>query len=277
MNIEFLPEEITAVRLYQGCGLPEEQDAFYQQNKAYYAFNLFMMEGQDGERVRICAEGQHPNIIYIQRWTETLDVLVTLFQVQCKYACQQRTEGKSLPNPLVRGDRKVNFDQMYAAGGTIAFTSTSQNVLCEEFLEGKQDPHVLHITLGEKVPYLDFEDFFGSANGLPEEHEVLLPPGVSMACGRCWKEIHEGIGIVSHYDVVFNAFNTNIEMENEDLLIDVLNTNKEAAAIALSDLVDKKLDSCVLKDDSHIYWKWKTAFRKLALQRMVSIYECYFA
>ena len=70
--------------------------------------------------------------------------------------------------------------------------------------------------------------------------------------------------------------NTNIEKENEDLLIGFLNTNKEIAAMALCDLVDKKLDSHVLKDDSHIYWKWKTAFRKLALQRMISIYECYF-
>ena len=176
MNIEFLPQEINAVRLYQGCGVPEKQDVFYQQNKAYYAFNLLMMEGKDGERIRICAEGQHPNALYIQRWTETLDVLVTLFRVQCKYACQQRTEGNPLPNPLVRGDRKVNFDQMRAAGGTIAFTSTSQNMLCEEFLDSKQDPHVLHITLGEKVPYFFWiaEIFSGSAwnfssNSLPME------------------------------------------------------------------------------------------------------------
>ena len=83
MNIEFSPQEINAVRLYQGCEVPEEQDVFYQQNKAYYAFNLLMMEGQDGERIRICAEGQHPNAIYIQRWSETLDVLVTLFRVIC--------------------------------------------------------------------------------------------------------------------------------------------------------------------------------------------------
>lgn len=116
MDTEFTLQEINMVRLYQGSGVPGEQDVFYQQTKAYYAINLLMMEGQDGERIRICTEGQHPNSLYIQRWSETLDVLVTLFRVQCKYAYQQINEGRPLPNPLVRGERKVNFDQMCAAG-----------------------------------------------------------------------------------------------------------------------------------------------------------------
>ena len=276
MDTEFSSQETNVVRLYQGSGVPGEQDEFYQQTKAYYVFNLLMMEGQDGERIRICAEGQQPNSIYIQRWTETLDVLVTLFRVQCKYAYQQIIAGRPLPNLLVRGERKVNFDQMCAAGKTVAFTSTSRNTVCNDFVIGKQDPHVLHITLGTRVPYLDFEDFFGSANSLPEEHEVLLPPGVITICGHSWTETHDEIGLVRHYNITCNGLDTDIKVEDETLLIEYLNSNAMSAAEALCDLVCNKLDACVFKDSNHIYWGWKTAFRKLAIQRMHIVYKHYF-
>lgn len=276
MDAEFTPQEINMVRLYQGSGVPGEHDVFYQQTNAYYAINLLMMERQDGERIRICAEGQHPNSLYIHRWPETLDVLVTLFRVQCKYTCQQIAEGKSLPNPLVRGERKVNFDQICAAGKTVAFTSTSRNTLCDNFVIGKQDPYVLHITLGEKIPYLDFEDFFGSTNSLPEEHEVLLPPEVIMTYGHSWTEIHDEIGSVRHYNIACTGLDTHVKPEDETLLIEYLNNNATTAAEALCDIIRNKLDAYAFKDPEHIYWKWKAAFRKLAIQRMHEVYKQYF-
>ena len=276
MDTEITCQETNVVRLYQGSGVPGEQDVFYQQTKAYYAINLLVMEGQEGERIRICKEGQHPNSLYIHRWPETLDVLVTLFRVQCKYACQQINQGKPLPNPLVRGERKVNFDQMCAAGKTVAFTSTSRNTLCDDFVIGKQDPYVLHITLEEKIPYLDFEDFFGSTNSLPEEHEVLLPPEVIMTCGHSWTEIHDEIGSVCHYNIACKGLDTDVKSEDETLLIEYLNNNAGTAAGALCDIICNNLEAHAFKDTEHVYWKWKAAFRKLAIQRMHEVYKQYF-
>lgn len=277
METEITHQETNMVRLYQGSEVPGAQDVFYQQPKAYHAINLLMMEGQDGERIRICIEGQHPNVLYIHRWPETLDVLVTLFRVQCKYAYQQITEGKRLPNPLIRGERKANFDQICAAGKTVAFTSTSRNTLCDDFVIGKQDPYVLHITLGERIPYLDFEDFFGSTNSLPEEHEVLLPPEVIMTFGHSWTQMHDEIGPVRHCNIECKGLDTNVKPEDETLLIEYLNTNTTSAAEALCDIVRNKLEAYAFKDTDHIYWKWKTAFRKLAIQRMHEVYKHYFS
>ena len=277
MDTEITYQETNVVRLYQGSGVPGEQDVFYQQTKAYYAINLLMMEGQEGERIRICKEGQHPNSLYIHRWPETLDVLVMLFRVQCKYACQQIIQRKPLPNPLVRGERKVNFDQMCAAGKTVAFTSTSRNTLCDDFVIGKQDPYVLHITLGERIPYLDFEDFFGSTNSLPEEHEVLLPPEVIMTFGHSWTQIHDEIGPVRHCNIECKGLDIKVKPEDETLLIEYLNTNTTSAAEALCDIVRNKLEAYAFKDTEQIYWKWKAAFRKLAIQRMHEVYKHYFS
>lgn len=276
MNKEFTRQEINAVLLYQGCGVPGEYDAFYHQDSAYRCFNMLMMEGQSGERVRICAEGQRPDKINILRWEKTLEILEQLFTVQCKFARQQTEAGKPLPNPLARGDRKVNFDLMCAAGGTVAFTSTSKGEVQDDFLFGKQEPHALHITLSGQVPYLDFEEFFGSAYSFENEREVLLPPMVKMVCGDCRMEHHPGIGPVPHYDITFTGFGVDIEAVDEDAAKAFLHDHAAAAADALTDLVKNKLDAAVWADDRHIYWQWKAAFRKLTLQRMQKIYESYY-
>lgn len=277
MSKIFTDQETNAVLLYQGCGVPGVYgDPFYQQDSAYRAFNILMMEGQSGERVRICAEGQRPNSLNIRRWDKTLEILEQLFTVQCKYAKQQVAAGKPLPSPLARGDRKVNFDLMRAAGGTVAFTSTSKEAVLDDFLFGKQEPHVLHITLTGQVPYLDFEGFFGSNYSFDYEREVLLPPMVKMTCGSFRMEFHPGIGPVPHYNITFTGFGADIEAVNEEEVMAFLGENAETAADALEDLVQRKLDADVWADDDHIYWKWKQAFRKLTLQRMQKIYESYF-
>ena len=276
MNMDYTRQEINAVLLYQGCGVPGDADPFYHQDSAYRGFNILMMEGQSGERVRICAEKQRPDSVNIRRWDKTLEILEQLFIVQCKYARQQAAAGKPLPSPLARGDRKVNFELMRAAGGTVAFTSTSKEEALDDFLFGKQEPHVLHMTLSGQVPYLDFEGFFGSAYSFDYEREVLLPPMVKMVCGECRMEHHPGIGPVPHYDITFTGFGADIETVDEEATRAFLSANAETAADALEDLVKNKLDAAVWQDDEHIYWQWKAAFRKLALQRMKKIYEEYF-
>lgn len=277
MKIDYTDQEKNAVLLYQGCGVPGDSDVFYQQSDAFQSFNLFLMEGQDGERVRICIEKQQPKCIYIRRWTKTLEVMEDLFRVQCKYACQQVSAGKSLPNPLVRDDRKVNVVQMLEAGRTVAFTSTSKDTMREGFLGKKQDPHVLHITLSEQVPYLDFEGFWGSAYSYEEEREVLLPPMVEIDCQSSWITYEHGISKIQHYNITFKGFCDDTEMMDEKELIAFLAGNAEAAADGLLDIVSNKLASTVLTDKNHIYWQWKIVFRKLAIQRMITIYRSYFA
>ena len=262
-KLEYSRREINALLLYQGCGVPGEIDVFYQQHSAYRTFNLLMMAGKDGEHVRVCVENQRPTELYIRRWEKTLEVLTDIFTMQCKYAIEQKEKGKALPNPLERGDRSVNFRLMQEAGGTFAFTSTSKE-------------EVLHITLGEGVPYLDFEGFLGNAYSFSEEREVLLPPMVPMTCGAPRIVGHPDLGPIYHYDLKLAGFRSLEAAEDEAELAVFLETNAEEAAQGLADLVRKKKASVIFDQEDHIYWKWKEAFRQLTLQRMRAVYEVYY-
>lgn len=276
MDLTITNQEKNAVLLYQGCGVPGENDAFYHQNSAFSAINILMMEGQSGERVRICTERQTPDKISILRWEKTMEIMELLFTAQCKYTQQEAAVGKTLPAPLERGDRKVNFDLMCAAGSTVAFTSTRKGPVLDEFLMNKQDPHVLHITLQGQVPYLDFEGYLHDEYSFRDEREVLLPPMLKMTCGPCRMQHHPGLGDVPHYDITFTGFGADIEPVDEKETMAFLNDNASAAADTLADLVKNRLNATVWQDDGHIYWQWKTAYRKLALQRLTKIYEIYF-
>lgn len=268
--------EINALLLYQGCGVPGEIDVFYQQASAYRTFNLLMMAGKEGEHIRVCVEGQRPTELYIRRWEKTMEVLTDLFAIQCKYAVEQKENGKTLPNPLERGDRGVNFRLMQDADGTFAFTSTSKEKVLDLFLHGKENPHVLHINLGEGVPYLDFEDFLGNAYSFSEEREILLPPMVPMTLGYCWIVDHPDLGTIYHYDLKLEGFKTKGASVDEAQLDEFLKANAAGAAQGLADLVHRKKEADIFKREDHIYWRWKEAFQILTLQRMRAIYEAYF-
>lgn len=270
------PREVNAIRLYEGCDIPGECDEFYKKGSAYQSFNLLMMEGSEGERVRVCVENQRPCSLYILRWEKTMEVLTDIYTVQCKYARLREMEGHCPPDPLERGDRKVNFDLMCAAGGTYAFTSTSKDEVRDFFLVKKEDPHVLHIALGPGVPYLDFEEFFGIHYDFSDEREVLLPPMVGMTYGPCRVRQHEGLGPVCHYDVRFAGITEAGKPEDAQALADFLEANAEAAAGGLDNLLRRKTDAEIFQNGSHVYWKWKEAFQKLTLQRMRAIYEAYY-
>lgn len=274
--MEYTRQELSAVQFYQGCGVYTERDPFYMQDSAYRSLNLLMMPGRDGERVRVGIEKQRPDSICITRWEKTLEVMTDLFTVLCKYASERAQQGRPLPGPLERGDRGINFELMRRGGGTIAFTSTSRDEVLDDFLIGKLEPHVLHITLSGQVPYLDFEDFLGAAYSFSEEREVLLPPMVAMTCGECREKHHPGIGVVRHCHLTLEGFRPDGEMQDEQTLIETLNAHAAAAAEGLRDLVRHRLDADILRDESHPYWTWKAAFRRLVLQRMQAIYGAYF-
>lgn len=275
-KMEYSRREINALLLYQGSGVPGETDVFYQQNSAYRTLNLLMMAGKEGEHVRVCVEGQRPTELYIRRWEKTLEVLTDLFTIQCKYAIEQINQGKPLPNPLERGDRGVNFRLMQASGGTFAFTSTSKEEVLDIFLYGKENPHVLHITLGEGVPYLDFEGFLGNAYSFSDEREVLLPPMVPMTCGPVRIVGHPDMGPIYHYHVKLEGFRSAEAAVDEAELCAFLEANAEGAALGLADLVRRKKAADIFEQEDHIYWRWKEAFQQLTLQRMRAIYEAYY-
>ena len=277
IKMEYSQREINALLLYQGSGVPGEIDVFYQQHSAYRTFNLLMMPGKEGEYVRVCIEGQRPTDLYIRKWEKTLEVLTDLFTIQCKYAIEQKRQGKALPNPLERGDRGVNFQLMQKISGTYAFTSTSKDEVLNQFLHGKENPHVLHITLGEGVPYLDFEGFLGSAYSFSEEREVLLPPMVPMTCESSWIVCYPDIGPVHHYNLKLEGFKFPEALVDEEKLAEFLRANVERTAQGMSDLVRRKKDADIFRQEDHIYWRWKKAFQKLTLQRLCSIYEAYYA
>lgn len=276
MDLTITRQEKNAILLYQGCDVPGEYDRFFNQINAFSAINILMMQGQSGERVRICAEKQAPDKISILRWEKTMEIMELLFTAQCKYARQEAASNKPLPAHLERGDRKVNFDLMCISGGTFAFTSTTNGRVRDEFLLDKQEPHVLHITVNGQVPYLDFEGYLHDEYRFRDEQEVLLPPMLQMTCGPCWIQYHPGLGNVPHYNIAFTGFGAELEVVDEKETVLFLNAYAATAADTLTDLVKNKLNAAVWKDDNHIYWKWKSAFRKLALQRLMAIYKTYF-
>ena len=275
-NLEYTKREKNALLLYQGCGLPWMQDEFYNYENAYRTFNLLMMEGKEGEYVRVCLENQRPTEYYIRRWEDTMEVLTDLFTLLCKYAVRQKLERRPRPNPLERGDRGVNFRLMEAAGGTFAFTSTSKERVLDTFLFGKEEPHILHITLGDGVPYLDLERFLEAEYTFDDEHEVLLPPMIPMTCSACRIEEYPYLGDVRHYDIRLEGFRKPAERVNEAAVCEFLRACAPEAAAGLADLVARRRFAEVFAREDHIYWQWKDAFRKLTLQRMCAIYETYF-
>lgn len=265
-----------AVMFYERKKMPDDPDEYFCQEQPYKTLNLLMMEGTKGEYVRVCIEDQKPNGLNIRRWEKTLEILTDIFEAQCRYACHQARIGAPLPHPLSRGDRKVNFDLMRAAGATVALTSTTAGEVLGSFVKKKQDPHALRFTLGEGIPYLDYADFLGADYHYTEQREVLLPPMVQMQFGPCQVKDWPGIGPVCHYDIKLTGFGTDIGYEDERNLTQTLTDYASEAADGLDDLALKKEAAAVFSDPDHAYWKWKRAFRQLVLQRMQKIYEsCY--
>ena len=268
--------EYLAVKLYEGGEMPRDMDEFYLQKAPFQTLNLLMMQGTEGERVRVCVEDQKPNGLFIRRWEETAQALTDVFTVMCRCAMSRKEAGCPLPAPLSRGERGVNFRLMEAAGGTYAFTSTTQGEMLDSFVRKKQDPHGLHITLGEGVPYLDFTEFLGSDYYYEEQHEILLPPMARMECTDSWVQVHENIGEVKHYAVRFTGIEMPREIREEGELLPILESLAAEAADGLDDLRENKAQAAVLQDEGHPYWRWKEAFRQLTLRRMYAVYQSFY-
>lgn len=274
--------EVNSLLLYMGCGVPGKYGAFYSSSRAYQTLNLLMMEGNQGEQIRVCEEKQKPNGIFLLEWKRSLRTMEDIFCAQCKYARQNPV----VEDVLFRSDRQLNFKMMTDRNATYAMTSTSQGSYLPEFLMDKVEPRVLSLKMTKPIPYFDYEGFFGEEYVYAEEREILLPPMVSLT--EKWRRDFilqlERDGnltskLVRWYDVALDSFDADSMWEEDKSKADdqsdrnYLKAHAKEAAKALDDLA-KTHDwkASPLADDTHVYWEWKRAYRRVLGRRLREIY-----
>ena len=275
-------DEVNALLLYMGCGVPGRYERFYASTHAYQTLNLLMMKGQEGEQIRVCGEKQQPNGIFLEDWERSLETMEHIFRAQCKYARNK----KPLTDILYRSDRKLNYGMMSDRKATYAMTSTSQGGYLPEFLVNKVEPHILCIRMTELIPYFDYEGFFAEEYIYADEREILLPPMISLTTKQLSdealtaEETKAGELTVSQYDVTLGRFRPDSMWEedrsdksNLDADLDFLKTNAREAAAALDDLAKThNWTVSPLANEKHVYWEWKRAYRRVLGRRLKSIY-----
>lgn len=264
--------EITALCLYQGSGGNGKAGAFYQYHNAYQTLNLLMMDGLEGEEVRICTEKQNPHGLYIREWKKTLEVMTDIFMAQCKYMEYWSKEKKVRP-VIYRVDRKVNFDMMQEQKRTFAFTSTSKKGYLANLAKAKKDLILQEIVLTGDVyvPFIDYAELLQDMYVYSEEQEVLLPPFLEV-CGvegplklslEEQKEIttDQG-GEIQKYVVKLGAFEVGDEQEDELALIERLEKYKDVAAKVLEEMKERRMTTLDAEQTRH-YLEWKKDFQRL--------------
>lgn len=279
-------DEVNALLLYMGCGVPGRYERFYASTHAYQTFNLLMMKGQDGEKIRVCEENQQPNGIFLKGWDLSLETMEHIFRAQCKYARNK----KPLTDILYRSDRQLNYGMMSDRKATYAMTSTSQGSYLPEFLVNKVEPHILCIRMTELIPYFDYEGFFGEEYIYADEREILLPPMISLTTKQL-SDVHltaedtnAGELTVPQYAVTLGRFwpdsmweEDRSDKSNLDADLDFLKTKAMEAAAALDELAQTHdWKTSPLSDDTHVYWEWKRAYRRVLAKRLKQIYSAEF-
>lgn len=266
--------EVNALLLYEGCHVPGKYGDFYTLSKPYQTWNLLMMPGKIGEQVRVCVEGQTPHSLYIEEWKKTLSVLTDIFTAQCKYAIYRNPDGQELSAPLFRGDRAANFGLMEQCSGTFALTSASKGEFLTKFLKGKEEPHLLDISVDGDIPYFDYSDFFGEDYVYFDEQEVLLPPYIRMEVSELSDLELEEIGAVQHYKINLTGFDEIVVVASEVDMMAYLDENCQVSAMGLAELVRRREMDALPPE--HPYWKWKETFQALCRLRMQDIHRAWF-
>lgn len=278
--------EVNSLLLYMGCGVPGKYGAFYSSSRAYQTFNLLMMKGNEGEQIRVCEEQQKPNGIFLREWERSLRTMEDIFRAQCKYA----RENPPVEDILFRSDRALNFKMMYDQKATYAMTSTSQGSYLPEFLVAKVGPHVLRIRMTKRVPFFDYEAFFGEEYVFADEREILLPPMLALETEQqpdfilpakesgAEKDIR-----VRWYDVTLGSFDPDCMWKEDQSASDddtdqaFLSAHAEEAAEALDHLAKSHdWNLSPLTSEDHVYWEWKRAYRRVLGRRMREIYRTEF-
>ena len=275
--------EVNSLLLYMGCGVPGLYGAFYSSSRAYQTFNLLMMPGNEGEQIRVCEEKQRPDGIFLREWERSLETMADIFRAQCKYA----RDNSPIKDALFRSDRKLNFDLMYDRKATYAMTSTSQGSYLPEFLVDKVEPHVLRIRMTKRVPFFDYQAFFGEEYVFADEREILLPPMLALETAQqpdfilSAKESGAEKDIrVRWYDVTLGGFAPDSMQEADRSASDdkseraYLKAHAEEAAQALDELArGHNWKTSPLAKPEHVYWQWKRTYRRILGRRLKDIYS----
>lgn len=265
-------KQIDAICLYVGSGVPGKSGRFYQLPNAYQTFNLLMMEGLEGEQIRVCTERQTPDSIYIRDWKRTIEVFTDIFRAQCRCCDFVVQENMVLPKTLYRADRKLNVERMRNLGHTFAFTSVSKNGYLSSFAVDKQDPALLEITLDDNCPYLDLVTVLQDNYVYVDEAELLFPPFISAKVSGgeyLTKEqmMERGLELGSSvlaYQVRFGGFCNGItDKEDPYELIQHLEQNKEVAAQVLESICRCQCLECLSNETLRSYIEWKHTFAQL--------------
>lgn len=274
--------EIIALCLYEGSGGNGKAGPFYQYHNAYQTLNLLMMDGLEGEEIRICEERQNPHGLYIQEWKKTLEVMTDIFTSQCKFMEYWHKEEKKLP-VIYRADRKVNFNMMQTQKRTFAFTSTSKKGYLENIVKYKKNPILQEIVLTKEVPFVEYESLLQEMYVDSEEQEVLLPPFLKICevKGPCALSIEERNGldinqdeVVQKYVVILGGFEICDDQEDEMILIKRLEMYKKDAAEVLEEIKKTRtIDMNV--EQIQCYLNWKNDFQTLVKHCFFNIGAAY--
>lgn len=264
------PQELDSIRLYAGAPIPGRIERFYRLPNAYQTFNLLMMAGLEGERVRICLEGQEPDPVYIREWRRTLNVFADIFRAQCRYRALLTGEGRVLP-PLFRADRRLNVEQLRTLGRTFAFTSISMGKCLPSFAAGKEEPALLEITLDGSCPCLDVAAVLGEGYLYAKEAELLLPPFLhaQVSGGTYFTPqqllpygLNPDVPVLS-YQVRFGGFCSGGDGESPHALVQRLDQGQADAAAVLATICTRRSLDGLSDDALRRYALWKQSFSQL--------------
>ncbi len=280
--------EIAALCLYEGCGGSTKASAFYQNPNMYQTLNLIMMEGLEGEKARICQEGQRPDGCYIREWEKTLEVMTDIFTAQGKYMnyCRKNNSGDTCKegqvNTVYRVDRRANYEMMCGLNRTFAFMSTSKAEYLKGIADLKKELVLLELTYDSTGFYIDYENVLKEDYVYLNEQEILFPPFLKLEnVQEC--ELTEDekqrfeIGRedkVRKYQIRLGRFIYQDEIPDEIELITKLDKNKNIAA----DILDNMRIQGTIEMDAEsqdIYTSWKRDFQQLAWQCFSNIGRAY--
>lgn len=265
-------EEIRALCLYEGDMDGSRAEAFWRTPNAYQTINLLMMEGTEGEEIRVCRENQYPHGLYLENWQTTLEVLCHIFNAQLKY------RPKSPLGVCYRVERAANFSQMQRRGQTISCFSTCQDRYLEHLASQKEGLLLLEVKAECGVPFVDYQEILGHDYLYFDEKEVLFPPFVPVTLtskvldtdkqyphGRNDKE---AAGL---YEVSLTAPKWEKDTDDETALTARLERDKGTAAQVLRTIRNQRSLEGIPQDELKLYIDWKTDFQKLVYLRLKAL------
>lgn len=261
-------EEIRALCLYEGEIDGSRAERFWRTPNAYQTINLLMMDGLQGEEIRICREGQFPHGMYLENWKTTLDVLCNIYSAQLKCKTSWRS------SLYFRVEREVNLNQILERNQTISFFSTCKDRYLKHLAEQKENLVLFEVEPRNGVPFVDYEKILGRNYLYLDEKEVLFPPFLSVALipmdlekGEKYPHGRNSEQPISIYRIILSPPQWQESAEDENFLAKYLENNKQKAAETLRTIRNNRSLENISADKLLLYANWKKAFQKMVYLR----------